>query len=123
MRVWLPPGYNDPDNAKRKYPTLYLLDGQTAFDECTAFPRYYCERLKVMSATLRSRFNLTTAKGEYCSLLLANSKPMSLNRTTYPRSPASSGSVSVIGKCAQFIYARPKELLFAAMVTAVSFDL
>ncbi len=37
MRVGLPPGYNDPDNAKRKYPTLYLLDGQTAFDECTAF--------------------------------------------------------------------------------------
>jgi enterochelin esterase-like enzyme len=37
VRVWLPPGYKDPDNAKRKYPTLYLLDGQTAFDECTAF--------------------------------------------------------------------------------------
>jgi enterochelin esterase-like enzyme len=37
VRVWLPPGYNDTDNAKRKYPTLYLLDGQTAFDECTAF--------------------------------------------------------------------------------------
>jgi enterochelin esterase-like enzyme len=37
VRVWLPPGYNDSDNAKRKYPTLYLLDGQTAFDECTAF--------------------------------------------------------------------------------------
>ena len=37
VRVWLPPGYNDTGNAKRKYPTLYLLDGQTAFDECTAF--------------------------------------------------------------------------------------
>jgi enterochelin esterase-like enzyme len=37
VRVWLPPGYRDADNAKRKYPTLYLLDGQTAFDECTAF--------------------------------------------------------------------------------------
>jgi enterochelin esterase-like enzyme len=37
VRVWLPPGYRDKDNAKRKYPTLYLLDGQTAFDECTAF--------------------------------------------------------------------------------------
>ena len=37
VRVWLPPGYNDAENAKRKYPTLYLLDGQTAFDECTAF--------------------------------------------------------------------------------------
>lgn len=37
VRVWLPPGYKDTENAKRKYPTLYLLDGQTAFDECTAF--------------------------------------------------------------------------------------
>jgi enterochelin esterase-like enzyme len=37
VRIWLPPGYGDKDNAKRKYPTLYLLDGQTAFDECTAF--------------------------------------------------------------------------------------
>lgn len=37
VRVWLPPGYNDAENAKRKYATLYLLDGQTAFDECTAF--------------------------------------------------------------------------------------
>ena len=37
VRVWLPPGYKAADNAKRKYPTLYLLDGQTAFDECTAF--------------------------------------------------------------------------------------
>jgi hypothetical protein len=37
VRVWLPPGYNDTDNAKREYPTLYLLDRQTAFDECTAF--------------------------------------------------------------------------------------
>jgi enterochelin esterase-like enzyme len=37
VRVWLPPGYEDAENAKRKYPTLYLLDGQTAFDECTAF--------------------------------------------------------------------------------------
>jgi enterochelin esterase-like enzyme len=37
VRVWLPRGYKDAENAKRKYPTLYLLDGQTAFDECTAF--------------------------------------------------------------------------------------
>jgi enterochelin esterase-like enzyme len=37
VRVWLPPGYRDADNAKRKYPTLYMLDGQTLFDECTAF--------------------------------------------------------------------------------------
>jgi enterochelin esterase-like enzyme len=38
VRIWLPPGYGDSDNAAHKYPTLYLLDGQTAFDECTAFP-------------------------------------------------------------------------------------
>ena len=37
VRVWLPPAYGDADNAKRKYPTLYMLDGQTLFDECTAF--------------------------------------------------------------------------------------
>lgn len=37
VRVWLPPGYADATNEKRKYPTLYMLDGQNAFDECTAF--------------------------------------------------------------------------------------
>jgi enterochelin esterase-like enzyme len=37
VRVWLPPGYSDPANAPRKYLVLYLLDGQTLFDECTAF--------------------------------------------------------------------------------------
>ena len=37
VRVWLPPGYNDAANTGRKYKVLYLLDGQTAFDECTAF--------------------------------------------------------------------------------------
>lgn len=37
VRIWLPRGYADPANAPRKYPTLYLLDGQNAFDECTAF--------------------------------------------------------------------------------------
>ena len=38
LRIWLPPGYGDSGNAAHKYPTLYLLDGQTAFDDCTAFP-------------------------------------------------------------------------------------
>jgi hypothetical protein len=33
VRVWLPPGYGDASNDTRKYPTLYLLDGRTAFDE------------------------------------------------------------------------------------------
>jgi len=37
VRIWLPHGYGDSANATRKYPTLYLLDGQGAFDECTAF--------------------------------------------------------------------------------------
>jgi len=37
VRIWLPPGYDDSANAQHKYPTLYLLDGQGAFDECTAF--------------------------------------------------------------------------------------
>ncbi|MBV9294516.1 MAG: alpha/beta hydrolase [Acidobacteriaceae bacterium] len=37
LRVWLPAGYSDSQNSKAKYPTLYMLDGQNAFDECTAF--------------------------------------------------------------------------------------
>ena len=37
LRVWLPPGYDDPANAAKKYPVLYLLDGKGAFDECTAY--------------------------------------------------------------------------------------
>lgn len=36
LRVWLPPGYGDPQNARRQYKVLYLLDGQSAFDACTA---------------------------------------------------------------------------------------
>lgn len=33
--VWLPPGYDDePD---RRYPVLYVLDGQNAFDAATSF--------------------------------------------------------------------------------------
>jgi predicted alpha/beta superfamily hydrolase len=34
LRVWLPPGYGDAANAQRKYPVLYLLDGQNLFDAC-----------------------------------------------------------------------------------------
>jgi predicted alpha/beta superfamily hydrolase len=36
VRVWLPPGYADPANANRKYPVLYMLDGQNMFDACSA---------------------------------------------------------------------------------------
>jgi predicted alpha/beta superfamily hydrolase len=37
LRIWLPPGYDDPGNASQKYPVLYILDGASAFDACTAF--------------------------------------------------------------------------------------
>ncbi len=37
LRIWLPPGYTDASEATRKFPTLYMLDGQNAFDQCTAF--------------------------------------------------------------------------------------
>lgn len=30
-QVWLPPGYSDPANAGRRYPVLYMLDGQNMF--------------------------------------------------------------------------------------------
>jgi len=30
--VWLPPGYDDPVNADRRYPVLYMQDGQNVFD-------------------------------------------------------------------------------------------
>ncbi len=37
LRVWLPPGYDDPANAGRRYPTLYLNDGQNLFEDVTSF--------------------------------------------------------------------------------------
>ena len=37
LRVWLPPGYDDPQNAARCYPVLYLNDGQNLFEPTTAF--------------------------------------------------------------------------------------
>ncbi len=30
--VWLPPGYDDAANAERRYPVLYMQDGQNVFD-------------------------------------------------------------------------------------------
>ena len=36
LRVWLPPGYSDAANSNRKYPVLYMLDGQYLFDVCTS---------------------------------------------------------------------------------------
>jgi predicted alpha/beta superfamily hydrolase len=37
LRVWLPPGYDDPENATRRYPVLYLNDGQNLFEDSTSF--------------------------------------------------------------------------------------
>jgi predicted alpha/beta superfamily hydrolase len=35
--VFLPPGYAEPSNRERKYPVLYMFDGQNLFDACLAF--------------------------------------------------------------------------------------
>jgi enterochelin esterase-like enzyme len=37
LRVWLPSGYDDPANAPRHYPVLYLNDGQNLFESATSF--------------------------------------------------------------------------------------
>jgi predicted alpha/beta superfamily hydrolase len=37
LRVWLPPGYDDSENAGRRYPVLYLNDGQNLFEAATSF--------------------------------------------------------------------------------------
>lgn len=37
LRVWLPPGYDDAENAERQYPVLYLNDGQNLFEGSTSF--------------------------------------------------------------------------------------
>jgi len=34
IRVLLPPGYDAPANRSKRYPVLYLLDGQNLFDAC-----------------------------------------------------------------------------------------
>lgn len=36
LRIWLPIGYDDPENRTRSYPVLYLNDGQNLFDSSTA---------------------------------------------------------------------------------------
>jgi enterochelin esterase-like enzyme len=38
LRVWLPPGYSEPVAAAKRYPVLYLFDGQMLFDRCTSQP-------------------------------------------------------------------------------------
>jgi len=37
LRVWLPPGYSQPENDGRHYPVLYLNDGQNLFDPAMAY--------------------------------------------------------------------------------------
>ena len=37
LRIWLPPGYDDPVNLLRYYPVFYLNDGQNLFDRATAY--------------------------------------------------------------------------------------
>jgi predicted alpha/beta superfamily hydrolase len=37
LRVWLPPGYDDTGNGGRRYPVLYLNDGQNLFEGATSF--------------------------------------------------------------------------------------
>src|SRR5258706_15525805 len=37
LRVWLPLGADDPPNAGRRYPVLYLNDGQNLFEASTSF--------------------------------------------------------------------------------------
>ena len=39
LRVWLPPGYDLPENAGRRYPVFYLNDGQNLFDAETSFTK------------------------------------------------------------------------------------
>jgi len=37
VRVWLPPGYDDPASSGRRYPVLYLNDGQNLFESASSF--------------------------------------------------------------------------------------
>ena len=37
LRVWLPPQYDEPENAGKRYPVLYLNDGQNLFEPSTSF--------------------------------------------------------------------------------------
>jgi enterochelin esterase-like enzyme len=37
LRIWLPPGYDDRENEGRRYPVLYLNDGQNLFESATSF--------------------------------------------------------------------------------------
>lgn len=38
LLVWLPPGYDAPENATRSYPVLYMQDGQNLFEKIPGIP-------------------------------------------------------------------------------------
>lgn len=38
LLVWLPPGYDAPENASRQYPVLYMQDGQNLFQQFPGTP-------------------------------------------------------------------------------------
>ena len=37
LRVWVPPGYELPENSDKRYPVFYLNDGQNLFESVTSF--------------------------------------------------------------------------------------
>ena len=38
LQIWTPPGYNDPENANKTYPVLYMFDGQNIFEQLPGVP-------------------------------------------------------------------------------------
>ncbi len=38
LLIWLPPGYDDPANADRRYPVIYMFDGQNLFEKVDGIP-------------------------------------------------------------------------------------
>lgn len=38
LLVWLPPGYDDAHNAEKRYPVLYMFDGQNLFEQLPGVP-------------------------------------------------------------------------------------
>ena len=38
LLIWTPPGYDDPSNADRTYPVLYMFDGQNIFEQLPGVP-------------------------------------------------------------------------------------
>lgn len=38
LLVWTPPGYDEPENAGRSYPVLYMFDGQNIFEQLPGLP-------------------------------------------------------------------------------------